>query len=108
MCIAICQKDLQKPPLEKNQQQLIVPNTPVKNPADFSSFQNGQVPVAGQQDNTWSNFSGTSSNKILLQTTEANILNFNQNNIAKGLILFDSGAHLHSQIIKGEVKSCTF
>ena len=78
------------------------------NPADLSSFQNGQVPVVGQQDNTWSNFSGTSSNKVLLQTTEANILNLNQNNIAKGLILFDSGTHLHNQIIKGEVKSCTF
>ena len=56
--IAICQKDLQKTALENNQQHPIGPNTPVTNPADPSLFQNGQVPVAGQQVNTASNYSG--------------------------------------------------
>ena len=61
----ICQKDLQKLPL--------VPNTLVTNPADQSLFQNGQVPIARQQVNTASNYSGNSSNNILLQTAEADI-----------------------------------
>ena len=89
--IAICQKDLQKPPLGNNQQQLIVPDTPVTDPAYPSSFQNGQVPVARQQVNTALNYSRNSSNNILLQTAEANILNLNQKSIAKSFILFDSG-----------------
>ena len=58
------------------------------NPADLSSFQNGQVPVAGQQVNTASTYSGSSSNNILLQTAEANILNLNQKNTAKSFIAF--------------------
>ena len=90
--IAICQKDLQKTLFKNNQQQPIVPNPPVPNPAAPSSFQNGQVPFAGQQVNTVSNYSGDSLNNILLQTTEANILNVNENNTAKSFDLFDSGA----------------
>ena len=90
--IAICQKDLHEAPPRNNQQQPIVPNTPVTNSADPSSFQNEQVPVAGQQVNTASNYSGNSSNNILLQTAEASILNLNQKNKAKGFILFDSDA----------------
>ena len=104
--IAICQKDLHKTPLGSNQQQTIVPNTPlgsnqqqpivpntpVTNSADPSLFQKEQIPVAGQQVNTASNYSGNSSNNILLQTTEANILNLNQKNTAKSSFLFDSGA----------------
>ena len=90
--IAICQKDLHKTPLRNNQQQPTVPNTPVTNSIDPSSLQNEQVPVAGQQVNTESNYSGNSSNNILLQTAEANILNLNQKNTAKSFILFDSGA----------------
>ena len=62
------------------------------NSADPSSFQNEQVPVAGQQVNTTSNYSGNSSNNIFLQTAEASILNLNQKNKAKDFILFDSGA----------------
>ena len=49
------------------------------NPADQNSFQNGQVPVAGQQVNTASNL--------------------NQNNIAKSFILLDSGVQ-HTYITK--------
>ena len=90
--IAICQKDLQKPPLGNSQQQAIVSNPPVPNPSAPSSFQNEQVPVAGQQVNTASNYSGNASNNISLQTAEANILNLNQNNAAKSFILLDSGA----------------
>ena len=90
--IAICQKDLQKPPLGNSQQKTIVSNPPVPNPAAPSSFQNEQVPVAGQQVNTASTYSGNASNNILLQTAKANILNLNQNNTAKSFILFDSGA----------------
>ena len=90
--IAICQKDLQKPPLGNNQQQPIVPNTPVTNSASPSSFQNLQVPVAEQQVNIASNYSGNSLNNISLQTAEATTLNLNQNNTAKSFILFDSGA----------------
>ena len=48
------------------------------NSADPSSFKNEQVPVAEQQVNTTSNYSGNSSNNILLQTAETNILNLNQ------------------------------
>ena len=44
--IGICDRDLQKTPLGNNQQQPIVPNTPVTNPADPISFQNEQKPVA--------------------------------------------------------------
>ena len=62
------------------------------NSADPSSFKNEQVPVAEQQVNTTSNYSGNSSNNILLQTAETNILNLNQKNTAKSFILFDSGA----------------
>ena len=62
------------------------------NSEDPSSFQNEQVPVAGQQVNTASNYSGNSSNNILLQIAEANILNLNQKNTAKSFILFGSGA----------------
>ena len=91
--IAICQKNLQKLPLGNNQQQPIVPNTPVTNSANPSSFQNVQIPDAGQQVNTVSNCSGNSSNNILLQTAEANILNLNQKDTAKSFILFDSGVH---------------
>ena len=60
--------------------------------ADPSLFQNKQVPVVGQQVKTASNYSGNSSNNILLQTAEANILNLNQKNTAKSFISFDSGA----------------
>ena len=49
-------KGFKKPPLGNNQQQPIVPNTPVINPADPNLFQNGQVPVSGQQVNTESNY----------------------------------------------------
>ena len=73
--IAICQKDLHKTPLGNNQQQPILPNTPVRNPADRSSFQNEQVPVARKQVNTAPNYLGNSSNNILFETAEANILN---------------------------------
>ena len=97
--IAICQKDLHKTPLRNNQQQPTVPNTPVTNSVDPSSLQNEQVPVAGQQVNTESNYSGNSSNNILLQTAEANILNLNQKNTAKSFILFDSGVQ-HTYITK--------
>ena len=90
--IAICQKHLQKSPLGNNQQQPIVPNTPVTNLADPSSFQNEQVPAAGRQVNTVSNYSGNSSNNILLQTVKRNILNLNQKDTAKSFTLFDSGA----------------
>ena len=62
------------------------------NPADPSLFQNEQVPVAGQQVNTASDYSENLSNNILLQTTEANIINLSQNNTAKSFIMFDSGA----------------
>ena len=62
------------------------------NSADPSLFQKEQISVAGQQVNTASNYSGNSSNNILLQTAEANILNLNQKNTAKSFILFDSGA----------------
>ena len=48
--------------------------------------------VAGQQVNTVSNYSGNSSDNILVQTAEANILNLNQKNTVKGFILFDSSA----------------
>ena len=84
--IAICQKDLKKPTLGNNQQQPIVPNTPVTNPSDTSSSQNGQIPVAEQQVSTASNYSGNPSNNILLQTAEENILNLNQKNTAKSFI----------------------
>ena len=91
--IAICLKDLHKTPRPgNNQQQPIVPNTPVTSSADPSSFQNEQVPVAGQPVNTASDYLGNSSNNILLQTGEANILNLNQKNTVKSFILFDSGA----------------
>ena len=108
--IAICQKDLQKPLLENNQQQPIVPNNPVTNHVDPSSFQNGKVLVAGQQVNTASNYSGNLSNNILLQTAEASILNLNQNNTVKSFTLFDSGAQRTciTKELKGEVKSWTF
>ena len=49
-------------------------------------------PVVGQQVNTASNYSGNSSNNILLHTAEANILNLNQKNTARSFILFDSFA----------------
>ena len=73
--IAICQKDLHKTPFGNNQQQPILPNTLVRNPADRSSFQNEQVPVARKQVNTAPNYLGNSSNNILFETAEANILN---------------------------------
>ena len=88
----ICQKDLQKAPLENNQQQPNFPNLLVLNPAAPSSLQNGQVTVAREQINTALNYSGNSSKTISLQTAEAHILNLNQNNTAKSFILFDSGA----------------
>ena len=47
------------------------------NTADPSSFQNAQVPVAGQQITVASNYSGNSLNNILLQTAEENILILN-------------------------------
>ena len=62
------------------------------NPANPSLFENEQVPVAGQQVNTASDYSGNLSNNILLQTAEANIINLNQNNTGKCFIMFDSGA----------------
>ena len=57
------------------------------NPADLSSPQNSKAPVSGQQVNTASNYSGNSFNNILLQTAEANNLNFNQNNTTRSFIL---------------------
>ena len=69
------------------------------NPANPSSFQYRQVPVAGQQVTTASNYLGNSLNNILLQTAEANILNLNQSNTAKSVILLYSGAQ-HTYITK--------
>ena len=51
-----------------------------------------QLPVAGQQVNAASNYLGNSLNNILFKTAEANILNLDQHNTAKSVILFDSGA----------------
>ena len=51
-----------------------------------------QLPVAGQQVNAASHYLGNSLNNILFETAEANVLNLDQHNTAKSVILFDSGA----------------